>query len=128
MKLSLIHILWCAVNRVPPWMHTTQQPNLTLPFSVGERWSFTGGPHSCLLYTSTITAPTIPAWLILTDHGDGSATLAGTPDETQMGYYSIELLVTDSFGLTEPQSFKIKVSSNQNFYPYFFSLFFHQAP
>lgn len=78
--------------------------------------------------TLTITAPTIPAWLTLTDHGDGSATLTGTPDETQMGYYSIELLVTDSFGLTEPQFFKIKVSNNQGFYSYFFSLFFHQEP
>lgn len=37
---------WSRASVVEPYLlHTTQQPNLALPFSVGERWSFTGGPH-----------------------------------------------------------------------------------
>jgi len=29
----------------PYLLHTTQQPNLALPFPIGEYWSLTGGPH-----------------------------------------------------------------------------------
>lgn len=37
---------WSRASDVEPYLlHTTQQPNLALPFPVGERWSFTGGPH-----------------------------------------------------------------------------------
>ena len=33
----------------------------------------------------TVTAPALPAWLALTDHGDGTATLAGTPSNADVG-------------------------------------------
>ena len=39
---------WERAKSVEPYLlNTLTQPELTLPFNIGERWSFTGGPHSC---------------------------------------------------------------------------------
>jgi len=59
--------------------------------------------------TLTITAPTLPTWLQLTDHDDGTATLAGMPSNADVGDHPVELLVTDSGGLTDTQAFTITV-------------------
>ncbi|MBN1814488.1 MAG: tandem-95 repeat protein [Anaerolineae bacterium] len=58
-----------------------------------------------------ITAPTRPVWLALTDHGGGSATLSGTPTDDHVGVHAVALLVTDSGGLTDTQSFTITVAN-----------------
>nr|WP_322496373.1 hypothetical protein [Chloroflexus sp.] len=42
----------------------------------------------------TIIAPAKPAWLTLTDHGNGTATLTGTP--AMPGAYGVVLRVTES--------------------------------
>jgi PKD repeat protein len=55
----------------------------------------------------TITAPLLPAWLSVTDAGDGTATLSGTPDAE--GVYAVGLLVQDSGGLNDTQAFSITV-------------------
>lgn len=68
----------------------------------------------------TITAPTLPAWLALTDHGDGAATLAGTPTNAVVGDHAVELRVTDMGGLTGTQAFTITVA-NVNDAPFFTS-------
>jgi len=57
----------------------------------------------------TLTAPTLPAWLTLTDHGDGTATLCGTPTNADVGDHAVVLEVTDSGGLYATQSFTITV-------------------
>lgn len=57
----------------------------------------------------TITAPTLPVWLTLTDHGDGAATLFGTPTNADVGEHAVELVVTDSAGLTDTQTFTITI-------------------
>ena len=57
----------------------------------------------------TITAPTKPTWLSLTDHGDGTAILSGTPGNSQVGDHFVELVVTDDGGLSDVQSFTITV-------------------
>ncbi len=51
-----------------------------------------------------ITSDTIPAWLTLVDHGDGTATLSGTP--TQMGSYDVVLVASDGT-LETTQAFTI---------------------
>ena len=56
--------------------------------------------------TLTITAPTKPAWLTLTDNGNGTAMLAGRP--TTPGSYDVTLRVSDGFAATD-QSFTIVV-------------------
>ncbi|MFO7897098.1 MAG: Ig-like domain-containing protein, partial [Candidatus Cloacimonadales bacterium] len=58
----------------------------------------------------TITAGALPAWLTLTDNGDRTATLIGTPQNEDVGIYDITLQVSD--GIAAPateQSFQIEV-------------------
>ncbi|MBU0493555.1 MAG: DUF11 domain-containing protein [Chloroflexi bacterium] len=57
----------------------------------------------------TITAPTLPVWLTLEDHGDGTATLSGTPTNADVGEHTVVLRVIDSGGLTDTQTFTITV-------------------
>ncbi|MGC9524240.1 MAG: ELWxxDGT repeat protein [Limnospira sp.] len=61
--------------------------------------------------TLTITAPTLPDWLTLTDNGDGTATLSGTPDNDQVGDHTVELQVEDEAGEIQTQSFTLAVSN-----------------
>lgn len=65
----------------------------------------------------TITAPVAPAWLSLTDHGDGTAELSGTPGISDLGAHAVALLVTDSGGLTGTQSFAVEVVPGTNYPP-----------
>ena len=58
----------------------------------------------------TISAPTKPDWLTLTDGGDGTATLSGTPTDTDLGPHAVELDVTDGSN-TARQSFILTVSN-----------------
>jgi len=68
----------------------------------------------------TITAPTLPAWLMLTDNGDGTATLSGTPTLTDVSDHVVKLNVTDG-ELSDVQNFTISVA-NVNDAPVFTSL------
>ncbi len=61
--------------------------------------------------TLTITAESAPAWLTLIDHGDGTATLSGTPANADVGEHAITLRVTDAGGLTDTQTFTIRVAN-----------------
>jgi hypothetical protein len=65
----------------------------------------------------TVTAPTLPAWLTLIDHGDGTATLSGTPAHADIGDHSVVLQVTDGTE-TATQSFTITVSEKPIYYVY----------
>ncbi len=72
----------------------------------------------------TITAVGyLPQWLTLTDNGNGSATLSGTPDD--IGEYNVTLKVDDGQAKTRAfaeQSFTISVTSaGSNQAPYFIS-------
>jgi len=68
--------------------------------------------------TLTITATTKPDWLTLTDNGDGTAVLSGSPGNSDVGSHAVDLLVTDFEGLSNTQSFDIAVM-NANDAPYF---------
>jgi uncharacterized repeat protein (TIGR01451 family) len=67
-----------------------------------------------------ITSPTKPAWLTLTDHGNRTATLSGTPTNADVGQHAVTLLVRDTGGLTAIQPFIIAVA-NVNDAPQFTS-------
>ncbi|UII30954.1 MBG domain-containing protein [Fulvivirga ulvae] len=62
----------------------------------------------------TITAPTLPSWLTFTDHGNGTATLQGTPSNSNVGSHAVLLRVTDIFGISSDQSFSIAVSNTND--------------
>src|SRR5690606_33160987 len=55
--------------------------------------------------------PTVPAWLQLTDNGDGTATLAGTPAAANVGSHDIVLQVSDAGGAVAEQAFTITVAA-----------------
>ena len=57
----------------------------------------------------TITTSANPAWTSLADQGGGAATLSGVPAASDYGEHAVALLVTDSEGLTDTQSFTITV-------------------
>jgi len=58
----------------------------------------------------TITATTRPAWLTLTDHGDGTATLAGTPTTAEAGEHDVVLAVNDGT-VSTGQAFTVTVTA-----------------
>jgi hypothetical protein len=57
----------------------------------------------------TITAPVLPSWLALSSFGSGVSQLSGVPNDAEVGEHIVELLVTDSHGLTDTQSFTLTV-------------------
>ncbi len=57
----------------------------------------------------TITASSLPAWLALTDNGNGTATLTGTPTNNDVGQYAVSLQVSDG-SLQNTQSFSVTVT------------------
>ncbi len=61
----------------------------------------------------TISASTLPVWLTLTDNGDGTATLSGTPTNADVGDHGVVLEVTDG-SLSATQSFTITVADTND--------------
>jgi VCBS repeat-containing protein len=62
----------------------------------------------------TISAVALPGWLTLTDNGDGTAQLRGTPAAGQVGQHTVELRVEKApavDGLSDTQAFVITVSA-----------------
>jgi hypothetical protein len=59
----------------------------------------------------TFTAPTLPAWLALTQTGATTATLSGTPADTDVGDHAVLLQVTDSGSLSGTQAFTLTVNA-----------------
>ena len=59
----------------------------------------------------TITATVLPAWLSLTDNGNGTATLSGTPSNTDLGINNVTLNVEDVAGAAVDQVFTINVDN-----------------
>ena len=61
----------------------------------------------------TITSSNLPAWLSLTDNGDNTATLRGTPNETNIGITNVNIITSgDNQGNTLSQTFDINVLNN----------------
>jgi hypothetical protein len=63
-----------------------------------------------------ITTTSLPAWLTLVDHGDGTATLSGTPTVAHLGDNAVTLRVTDDTNLYAIQSFVIQVGGGYRIY------------
>jgi hypothetical protein len=59
----------------------------------------------------TLTSPNLPAWLTLTDHGNGTATLTGIPATANLGALLVTLVATDNLGLTSTQIVDLTVQA-----------------
>ncbi len=64
-------------------------------------------PPSDLSFTGKI----LPGWLTLTDRGNGTATLSGTPTDLHIGDHSIIIEVSDDGGAATEQVFSLRVIS-----------------
>jgi hypothetical protein len=67
-----------------------------------------GTPNS---NTMTLDCTTCPSWLSLTDNGDGTGTLSGTPGDDDLGANSVVLTVEDGDSLSSTQSFTVTVDN-----------------
>lgn len=80
-------------------------------FSVGNAGSFTittdGYPDAAIGLVSSI--PALPASIALTDNGDGTATLSGTPASGDEGTYTLSLNATNLEG-ADTQSFTLTIT------------------
>jgi hypothetical protein len=57
----------------------------------------------------TVTAPLLPEWLALEDAPTWIGVLNGTPQASDVGAHSVQLVVRDSGGLSDTQAFSITV-------------------
>ena len=57
----------------------------------------------------TITSTTLPGWLTLTDNGDGTAVLTGSPEQADVGANEVSLSVADNLALSDSQTYTIVV-------------------
>ncbi|MBN1878168.1 MAG: tandem-95 repeat protein [Anaerolineae bacterium] len=71
--------------------------------------------------TLTFSGVMLPGWLTLTDNGDGTATLSGTPANDEVGVHSVSIQVKDTAGAIATQNFAITVA-NVNDAPTFTSI------
>ncbi len=94
-----------AVN-TPPVFTSTPVVNA----SAGQPYQYAVVASDADADTLTITAPMLPAWLALEDHGDGTATLGGTPVAADAGGHAVTLRVSDGRGGSATQSFTLTVS------------------
>ena len=80
-------------------------------FSVGTAGTFavttTGVPNATLTVTGSV-----PAWLTLTDHSDGTGTLSGTPPTGSGGIYSFTLHAANGFSPAASQTFTLSVDES----------------
>lgn len=60
--------------------------------------------------TLSVTASMMPRWMELTDHGGGKATLSGMPEDEDVKDHRVVLIVRDSVGVENSQSFFVSVS------------------
>jgi hypothetical protein len=59
----------------------------------------------------SLSAPQVPNWLALTDTGDGTAHLQGTPTSSQVGTHEVKIEATDQQTSTT-QAFSVEVTSD----------------
>jgi alpha-tubulin suppressor-like RCC1 family protein len=61
-------------------------------------------------YYLIIEGVDVPSWLTFTDHGDGTATLTGTPGTSHLGNHRVLLAVEDDDQMRDTQTFIITVT------------------
>jgi large repetitive protein len=88
----------------PPTITTAASQTATVGATFGFTFRTTGSPAPALTEGGSL-----PAGLTFTDNGNGTATIAGTPDAGTGGLYATTITATNSGG-TATQAFKLTVS------------------
>jgi len=101
-----------VVSAAPPPANTPPSFNSTAPTTAteGTAYSYSITVDDADGDDVTITGAGLPGWLTLTDNGDGTATLAGTPAAGDVGTASITLTASDGTDSVD-QAFDIVVSA-----------------
>ena len=116
---ATVAITVTATNDAPTF---TSTPVTTATEEIAYTYSVTAADVDNAVADLTIAAPTLPGWLTLTDNGDGTATLTGTPTHTDIGDHPVVLQVSDG-AATTTQPFTITVSAKEDYYVYLPALF-----
>jgi VCBS repeat-containing protein len=116
---ATVAITVTATNDAPTF---TSTPVTTATEEIAYTYSVTAADVDNAVTDLTITAPILPGSLTLTDNGDGTATLTGTPTHTDIGDHPVVLQVSDG-AATTTQPFTITVSAQENYYVYLPALF-----
>ena len=104
-RLAPVYVVGLEANEGPVF---TSTPVLTATEGITYTYAVTATDPNAG-DAMTITASASPAWTSLADHGGGAATLSGVPAGSDYGEHAVALLVTDSEGLTDTQSFTLTV-------------------
>ncbi len=100
-----VEVIALADENLPPEFSSTPTTEAT----AGTEYAYEVAASDPEGDAVTITAPSLPAWLTLTDNGDGTATLSGTPAAGDVGEHDIVLEVADEAGSAAEQTFTITV-------------------
>jgi hypothetical protein len=118
-NIATVTITVTPINDAPAF---TSTPATNGTVDVDYTYDVTADDVDNAVTDLTITAPTRPGWLTLTDNGDGTATLIGTPIDADIGDHPIVLQVSDGTATTT-QPFTITVSAETMYYIYLPTLF-----
>jgi hypothetical protein len=118
-NIATVTIIVTPINDAPAF---TSTPVTSATVDVDYTYDVTADDVDNAVTDLTITAPTRPGWLTLTDNGDGTATLIGTPIDTDIGDHTVVLQVSDGTA-TATQPFTITVSAEIKYYIYLPTLF-----
>ncbi len=100
---GIVAVTVAAVNDAPAFTSTPVTKAVQ-----GEAYTYVATGTDVDGDALTLTAPTLPAWLTLTDHGDGTASLEGAPSDD--GEYPVVLRLSDGL-IAVDQAFTITVTA-----------------
>ena len=83
----------------------------TTTFTAGQANTFTVTTAGAPPGTAITHTGALPAGVTFADQGDGTATLAGTPEPDAAGAYPLTLTASNTIGLAATQAFTLTVSS-----------------
>ncbi len=89
------------------------ESNPPLKARVGAPYAYTPQVNDPEGDATTLSAPTLPAWLEATTDEDGAFTITGTPANTDVGSHGVVLRVQDGLGNSAEQAFAITVALNR---------------
>jgi hypothetical protein len=93
---------------MPPTLNAVTPPDAVIGSLYTLNLSATLGSQGQTL-TISAAAP-LPSWLQLTDNGDGTAVVTGTPNAANAGPVTLTFAVTDDLGESTTQAFKLTVA------------------